>query len=207
MISGVNTSSYTDPMGTLTNCWASHIHPSPMRCTLKLWFWRKKKSQAVPLETLVWNLMSTATDPDKCWELASQYRKTVLPGNAITCETAFLMASISREIIRSTVRRELREKALLAAEAACSRIFDEASTEELPPEMVAIYGSVPLREVAAAALARYGEEDDFLFTTLAVFVHRIHGDPRMIFEIQPLVEEWREVLRRAFVGLLDSNAK
>jgi len=151
--------------------------------------------------------MFAATDPDKCWELASQFRKTALPGNVITCETAFLMASISREIIRSTVRHELQEKALLSAERAYSKTFDEASAEEQPPELVAIYGNVPLREVAAVALAGYGKEGDFLPTTLPAFVHRIHGDPRMTFEIKPLVEERRELLRGAFIDLLESNAK
>lgn len=174
---------------------------------MNLLFWRKKKSQSVPLETLAWNLMFTATDPDKCWELASQFRKTSLPGNVITCEIAFLMASISRHIIRSTVKYELQENALLSAEAAYSKTFDEASTEEQPPEMVAIYGDAPLREIAAAALARYGEQNDFLPTTLPAFVRRIHGDPRMTFEIRPLVEDRRDVLRVAFTDLLESNGK
>lgn len=174
---------------------------------MNLFFWRNKKPHSVPLEELAWNLMFTATDPDKCWELASQFRKTALPGNVITCETAFLMASISREMIRSTVRHELQKKALLSAEAAYSKTFDEASTEEQPPEMMAIYGDVPLREVAAAALLRYGEEDDFLPTTLLAFVQRIHGDPRMAFEIRHLVEDRREVLRVAFIDLLESSAK
>ena len=161
----------------------------------------------MPLETLAWNLMFTATDPDKCWELASQFRKTSLPGNVITCETAFLMGSIARDIIRSTVNHPLQEKALLSAGIAYAKSFDEASNDEQSPEMVAIYGDVPLRKVAAVALGHYGEESDFLPTTLPIFVHRILGDPRMKFEIQPLIEGRREVLRVAFKDLLDPNAK
>ena len=174
---------------------------------MNLLFWRKKQPESLSPEALAWNLIYVATDPDKCWELASQFRKTALPGNVITCETAFLLASVARDIIRSTLRPELHQKALLSAEAAYSKAFGEASEEEQPPEMLAAYGGASLRNVANAALASYAESNDFLPVTLPTFVRRIRGDPRMAFEIQPLVEEKREILRVAFKDLLGSAAK
>jgi hypothetical protein len=170
-------------------------------------FWRKKHPDSIPSETLAWNLAYMATDPDKCWELASQFRGTALPSNVITCETAFLLASVSRNIIRSTLRPEFQEKALLSAEAAFAKAFDEASEEEQPPEMLAVYGGASLREVAKTALANYAEDDDFLPVTVPNFVRRIRGDPRMAFEIQPLVEEKQKLLRGVFKDLLGAAAK
>lgn len=170
-------------------------------------FWRKKQPESLSLDTLAWNLVYVATDPEKCWKLASQFRKTELPGNVITCETAFLLTSVARHIIRSTVRPEFYQKALLSAVAAYSKAFDEASEEEQPPEMLAAYGGASLRDVAKAALASYTESEDFLPVTLPIFVRRIRGDPRMAYEIQPLVEERLETLRVAFKDLLGSAAK
>lgn len=170
-------------------------------------FWRKKQPDSLPPEKLAWNLIYMATDPDNCWELASQFRRTALPGNVITCETAFLLASVSRDIIRSTLRPEFQEKALLAAEAAFAKTFDEASEEEQPPEMIAAYGGGSLRDVASAAFQDYGREDDFLPATLPNFVRRIRGDPRMALEIRPLIEERQAVLRGAFKDLLGAAAR
>ena len=170
-------------------------------------FWRKKQPESLPPEKLAWNLIYIATDPDKCWELASLFRKTALPGNVITCETAFLLASVCRDIIRSTLRPEFTEKTLLSAEAAYAKAFDEASEEEQPPEMAAVYSGASLRDVAKVAFSSYAESDDFLPETLPTFVRRIRGDPRMTFEIRPLVEEKREVLRVAFKDLLGSAAR
>ena len=170
-------------------------------------FWRKKQPDPEPPEKLAWNLIYMATDPDKCWELASQFRKTTLPSNVITCETAFLLASVSREIIRSTLRAEFIEKTILSAEAAFTKAFDEASEEEQPQEMLSVYGGQSLREVSKVAFAGYAEGNDFLPITLPTYVRRIRGDPRMTFEIQPLVEEKRKVLRVAFKDLLGSAAR
>lgn len=161
----------------------------------------------MPLEELAWNLMFIATDPDKCWELASQFRKTSLPGNVTTCETSFLMGSVVRDIIRSTVREELQENALRSAAAAYSKSFDDASKEDLPPEMLAIYKNLSLKEISAIVLSNYDKELDFLPATLPIFVHRIHGDPRMKFEIQPLIEQRKETLQKSFKELLGSNAQ
>jgi hypothetical protein len=136
---------------------------------MNLLFWRKKQHDSLPPETLAWNLIYMATDPEKCWELASLFRKTALPGNVTTCETAFLMASVSRNIIRSTLRSEFQETALLSAEAAFAKAFDEASEEEQPPEMLAAYGGASLREIAIAALFSYAKDDDFLPVTLPNF--------------------------------------
>ena len=173
---------------------------------MNLLFWRKKQPDSPPPETLAWNLSYMATDPNKCWELASLFKKTALPGNVITCETTFLLASVSRNIIRSTLRGEFQEKALLSAETAFAKAFNEASEEEQPPEMLAVYGGASLREIASAALISYAKDDDFLPVTLPNFVRRIHGDPRMTSEIQPLIEARQMVLRGAFKDLLGAAA-
>jgi len=165
-------------------------------------FWRKKKEESLPLEKLAWNLMFTATDPDKNWEVASNFRKTDVPGNAVTCEVSFLMGSICRDIIRKAVRLELQDSAILSAEKAYKKTFEDESSEELPPEMRAVYGTSLLIEVATTALANYGTDSDFLPITLHTFVSRIHGDPRMISEIKPLIEERLNALQSAFKELL-----
>jgi Txe/YoeB family toxin of Txe-Axe toxin-antitoxin module len=174
---------------------------------MNLLFWRKKQPESLPPEKLAWNLIYMATDPDKCWALASQFRRTGLPNNVMTCETSFLLASVCREVIRSTLRPEFAAKTLLSAEAAYTKAFEEASEEEQPPEMLAVYGGTSLREVASDAFTSYAEYEDLLPLTLPVFVRRIRGDPRMAFEIQPLVEEKRELLRTVFKELLGSAAR
>ena len=170
-------------------------------------FWRKKKEESLPLEELAWNLMFTATDPDKNWEVASSFRKTDIPGNAVTCEVSFLMASICRDIIRKAVRPECQDRAILSAEKSYKKTFEDESSEELPPEMRAVYGTSSLIEVAIIALDKYGNDGDLLPVTLHTFVNRIHGDPRMVFEIKPLIEERRNALQSAFKGLLPTSAK
>jgi len=125
----------------------------------------------------------------------------------MTCEMAFLLASVAREIIRSTVRPEFTDRALLSAEAAYKKVFEEASEEEQPADMLAVYRGASLQEVSQEASSGYAAGGDFLPVTLPVFVRRIRGDPRTTSEIQPLVEERREVLRTAFKTLLGSAAR
>ena len=169
---------------------------------MNLRFWKKKEEERPSIDVLTWNLMVAATDPDQCWEMASLFRTTSMPSNVLNCETSFLMGSIARDIIRTTVAQELQRQALMSAEAAYFKTFDDQSDEELPPEMVAVYGRIRLGHIARIALAAYGEHNDALFLTSSVFVDRIKGDPRMKFEITPIVEQRRAVLCSAFSRLL-----
>lgn len=171
---------------------------------MNLFFWRKKNEARPPLDVLSWNLMVAATDPDKCWELASQFREASVPSNVLDCETSFLMGSVVRDILRDTVSAEEQKQALMAAEAAYFKTFDDQSDEELPPEMKAVYGELRLGHVARIALAEYGEQGDSLRLAIPLFVRRIKGDPRMTYEIAPLLEHRRTALRDAFHGLLST---
>lgn len=173
---------------------------------MNLLFWRKKKADSLSPDRLAWNLVYTATDPEKCWELASLFRGYGVPNNVLTCETSFLMGSISRDIIRSTLQPELHEMALLSAEASYDKIFQDASSEEMPPEMLAVYTPNSLEEVARTALVAYGQFQDSLPLTLSVFVRRIKGHGFMKSEIQPLLEEKSKILRAAFKDLLGPSA-
>ena len=56
---------------------------------MRLAFW-KKQAPSPQLETLSWNFMVWATDPDECWGVAQHFRATELPENARTCEVSFL---------------------------------------------------------------------------------------------------------------------
>ncbi len=142
--------------------------------------------------------MVAALNPDKCWELASQYRKTGLPGSVLTCETSFLLGSVVRDIIRDAVPPAILQQCIATAESAYFKTFDDQSDSPLPAEMKRVYGEATLGQVSRVALAAYGEQGDTLFLTGATFVHRIKGDPRMKFEITPLIEERAESLRTAF---------
>lgn len=159
-------------------------------------FWKKNAPRK--LETMSWNLMVEATDPDKCWELASLFRSTGMPGSVLTCETSFLMGSVVRSILRETVPAEFRDQCITSAEAAYFKTFDDQSDEPLPPEMAKVYGSDTLGHVSRIALAAFGESDDLLSLTSAIFVRRIKCDSRMSFEIRPLVEERASALQNAF---------
>lgn len=150
------------------------------------------------MDALCWNLMVTAIDPDKCWETASLFRKTNVPSNVLTCETSFLVGSIVRNIIRSAIPEAKQQQALMSAEAAYFKTFDDQSEEELPSEMRAVYGKDRLGHVARIALAAYGEHNDMLFLTIPIFVSRISGDPRMTYEITPLLEERKALLSKVF---------
>ena len=163
---------------------------------MSFFFWRKKERPS--LDVLSWNLMVAATDPDKCWETASLFRKTSVPGSVLTCETSFLMGSIVRDIIRLVVPEANQKSALISAEAAFFKTFDDQSDEALPAEMAAVYGNVKLGHVARIALAAYGEHSDSLFLTAPIFVRRIKGDPRMTHEITPILEERKSALQKAF---------
>jgi len=160
-------------------------------------FWKKK--DPMKLENMSWNLMVAATDPDKCWEIASLFRDTGMPSNVLSCETSFLMGSAVRDIIRTSVPEEYQRQCITSAEAAYFKTFDDQSDEPLPPEMTKIYGTATLGHIARIALAAYGDNNDSLFLTSAALVHRIKGDPRMKFEITPLIEERASVLRSAFL--------
>jgi hypothetical protein len=163
---------------------------------MNLFFWRKKEGPT--LDELSWNLMVTAIDPDKCWEMASLFRKTSVPGNVLTCETSFLMGSIVRDIIRSVIPDAKQKQALMSAEAAYFKTFDDQSEEDLPSEMKAVYGEDQLGQVARIALAAYGEHSDMLFLTTPIFVRRINGDPRITYEVMPLLEERKALLSKVF---------
>lgn len=163
---------------------------------MNLFFWRKKDGPS--LDELCWNLMVTAIDADKCWEMASLFRKTSVPSNVLTCETSFLMGSIVRDIIRSVIPEEKQRQALMSAEAAYFKAYDDQSEEELPSEMRAVYGENRLGHVARFALAAYGEHDDMLFLTAPIFVRRINGDPRITYEVTPLLEERKALLSKVF---------
>lgn len=142
--------------------------------------------------------MVAAIDPDKCWEIASLFRDTGMPGNVRTCETSFLMGSVVRDIIRTTVPDGQQRQCITSAEAAYFRTFDDQSDEPLPPEMAKIYGGTTLGHISRIALAAYGDDNDLLFLTSATLVRRLKGDPRMKFEITPLIEERASLLRGAF---------
>jgi len=160
-------------------------------------FWRKK--DPTKLENMSWNLMVAAIDPDKCWEIASLFRETGRPSNVLTCETSFLMGSVVRNIIRTTVPQECQQQCITSAEAAYFKTFDDQSDEPLPPEMSKVYGSMTLGHAARVALAAYGDNNDILFLSSTTFVSRLRGDPRMKVEITPLIEERAQVLRSAFI--------
>lgn len=142
--------------------------------------------------------MVAAIDSDKCWEIASLFRETGLPDNARTCEASFLMGSVVRDIIRATIPAEDRHQCIRSAEAAYFKTFDDQSDEPLPSEMARIYGEVTLGQISRIALAAYGNDNDLLSLTSSTLVHRLKGDPRMKYEITPLIEERASVLRSAF---------
>lgn len=167
---------------------------------MNLFFWRKKKDPSV--DALCWNLMVTAINPDKFWEMASLFRNTSVPNNVLACETAFLMGSIVRDIIRSVIPEAKQRQALMSAEAAYLKTFDDQSDEDLPPEMKAVYGENRLGHVARIALAEYGEHGDMLFLTVPIFVDRINGDPRITYEVTPLLEERKALLSKVFKELI-----
>src|SRR5690606_8934774 len=99
---------------------------------LRLAFWKKPDPSII--ENMSWNLMVAALNPDKCWELASQYRKTGLPGSVLTCETSFLLGSVVRDIIRDAVPPALLQKCIATAESAYFKTFDDQSDSPLPAE-------------------------------------------------------------------------
>ena len=70
--------------------------------------------------------------------------------------------------------------------------------------MKAIYGDVRLNHVARAAFAGYGENGDILFLTVPIFIHRIKGDPQMIYEVKPLLEESQRSIVNALKKWRDS---
>ena len=154
---------------------------------MRIAFW--KKNDPSKLENMSWNLMVAATDPDKCWEIASLFRDTGMPSNVLTCETSFLMGSVVRDIIRTTIPEEYQQQCITSAEAAYFKTFDDQSDKPLPPEMTKVYGAMTLGHVARIALAAYGDNNDSLFLTSATLVQRLKGDPRMKFEITQVIEE------------------
>lgn len=56
--------------------------------------------------------MVEATDPDKCWEIASLFRDTGIPGSVLTCETSFLMRSVVRDIILTTIPEDYQQQCI-----------------------------------------------------------------------------------------------
>jgi hypothetical protein len=165
-------------------------------------FW--KRPDPPKLDTFSWNLMVAAIDSDQCWEIARLFRNTGMASNVLVCETSFLMGSIVRDIIRSTVLELNQRACITSAESAYYKTFDEQSADPLPAEMATVYGSITLGHVARIALASYGEENDLLSVTSATLVQRIKGDPRMKYEIMPLFEERASFLRGLFAKAIQS---
>lgn len=158
-------------------------------------FWRRKEKPDI--EVVAWNVMVAFTDPDRCWQTASVFRETSVPGSVLTCEMSFLMGSIVRDAIRTTFAGERQRIAIKAAESAYFKTFDDQSGEELQDEMKAVYHNARLGDVARQALSGYGENNDELFLTSSLFVNRIKGDPRMKYEIMPILEESQRSVIRA----------
>ena len=148
--------------------------------------------------------MVAAIDPDQCWKIASLFRDTGIPGSVRTCEASFLMGSIVRDIVRSTVPEAHQQSCITSAESAYYKTFDDQSIDPLPPEMTSVYGSLTLGHVSRIALAAYGEDHDSLFLTSAKLVQRLKGDPRMKSEIMPLFEERASFLRGLFAKAIQS---
>ena len=48
---------------------------------MKLAFW-KKQAPPPQLETLSWNFMVRATDPDECWDVAQHFRRHLAAAKA-----------------------------------------------------------------------------------------------------------------------------
>ena len=132
------------------------------------------------------------------------FRDTSVPNNVRTCETSFLMGSIVRDIIRTTVPEAHQRSCITSAESAYYKTFDDQSDEPLPPDMAKVYGSLTLGHVSRIALAAYGEDNDSLYLTSAKFVHRLKGDPRMKYEVTPLLEERASLLRGLFAKAIRS---
>ena len=165
-------------------------------------FW--KKPDPSKLDTFSWNLMVAAIDPDQCWKIATLFRDTGMPSNVLTCETSFLMGSIVRDVIRSTVPETHQRSCVTSAESAYYKTYDDQSDEPLPPDMAKVYGSLTLGHVSRIALAAYGEEHDSLFLTSARLIQRLKGDPRMKYEVTPLFEERASFLRGLFAKAIRS---
>lgn len=169
---------------------------------MNLFFWRRTKQQHSPVQVLARNLVFVATDPDKCWELASGFRTTSMPSNVLTCEVSFLIGSLSIGIVDRVVPSADHEQAVAAAEQAYVEIFAKADEEGMDAPMASVFGPQKLSQVAALARRQYSEASDVMQTAVATFARRIKGDPRMAFEISPLIEQRMADLQRAFQDLL-----
>jgi hypothetical protein len=165
-------------------------------------FWNRPDPSK--LEMFSWNSMVAAVDSAQCWKIAALFRTTGMPSNVLVCETSFVMGSIVRDIIRSTVPESNQRACITSAESAYHKTFDEQSADPLPAEMAKVYGSLTLGHVARIALAAYGEENDLLSLTSATLVRRIKGDPRMKYEVMPLFEERASFLRGLFTKAIRS---
>ena len=163
-----------------------------------MWPFNRKAQELPDVHVRSWNLMHFATDPDRNWDFASNFRKTAIPGSVLTCETTFIMGSVARGIIRERVSPSLVETCIASAEKVFHQSFEEDSKAPLPDEMQEIYGPQKLNMVASNALEQCAEDDDQIYLTVSRFVSRIKGDPRMKHEILPLFEERRKVLIEAF---------
>lgn len=95
---------------------------------MRIQFWKPKPASLH--EVLSWNVMVAATDPDRCWQVASSFRNTDLPGSAMTCETSFLMGSIVRDAIRASFTDGRQRSGVMSAESAYFKTFDDQSEDE-----------------------------------------------------------------------------
>ena len=110
------------------------------------------------------------------------------------------MGSIVRDVVCGTFTGARQQSAVISAESAYYKTFDDQSEDELPPEMKAVYGNIRLGHVARIALEAYRERNDLLPLTCSIFVHRIKGDPRMHFEVMPIFKEQSRSMIAALNG-------
>ena len=165
-------------------------------------FWKKRDPEK--LRVHCWNLMILAIDPDRCWKTASMFRSNGLPGSVLTCETAYIMGSITRKVIRDLSPRDSVMECVASAEKAYHQTFEEQSDEPMTEEMQSVYGQSTLAHVATTALAAYGRQDDELFMTASTLAMRLKGDPRTKHEIIDILQDRRDFLEGLYRKLLDN---
>ena len=120
-----------------------------------MWPFKRKVQDFPDVHVRSWNLMHVATDPDRNWSFASDFRKTEVPGSVLTCETTFIMGSVARGIIRERVDPSLVETCIASAAKAFHQSFEEDSKTSLPEEMQEIYGSQRLDAIASNWLCNW----------------------------------------------------
>lgn len=145
------------------------------------------------------NLITTALNADRNWEIARYFLPSDLPGSVLTCETTFLMASILKSVIRDVAPPQIVDECLRTVNDVYTEVFDTGSTNDLPDEMQRIYGDDRLNVIAEKALNEYEEDGDILFLTCPRFISRIASDPLMMGgAAKQIFEEQRNEFKRVF---------